>query len=72
MTATEVTDVEGQVLEALEEIERRHLVPTVHAAAIISRLEMGLVRDAVNALFTRGLITPSLTLTEQGRAAARS
>lgn len=72
MATAELTDAEHRVLRALAEVDRRDLPPTTHIVAELVGSTFGPARRVLNLLFERGLVTGSLTLTDEGRRIADS
>jgi Mn-dependent DtxR family transcriptional regulator len=63
----EVTDEEVAVLRAIATLNERDQPVTVHGIARLAGSTFAPVRVALNQLMMRGLVTPSLQVTEQGQ-----
>lgn len=69
MTTTELDETSQAILRVIGEIEARHQAPTVQAAAIGARASYMDAYAIVNRLFTEGLLTHDMRLTDAGRKA---
>ncbi len=67
MTKLELNEASLAVLRVLAALEARREVPTVQAAAIGARLTYMYAYDLVNQLFSEGLLTQDLKVTDAGR-----
>lgn len=67
MATAELTGDEQHVLQAVKTVHDRDLPPTTHIIAELVGSTFRPTRRVLNMLFERGLITESLTLTEEGR-----
>ena len=70
MAVLELSDDERRVLRAIAALQTDGEVQTVHAIALRMRASYTPVHRTVNRLFTAGLVTPDLRLTDDGRRAA--
>ncbi|WP_370325846.1 hypothetical protein [Euzebya sp.] len=69
MPTTDVSTDTLAILRVLGDLQARHTVPTVQAAAIGAGLSYMDAYDLVNRAFTDGLISQNLQLTDAGRKA---
>lgn len=69
MPTTELTTDAIAVLRMIDTLRARHEVPTVQAAAIGARISYMDAYDLVNQLFSSGLLSHDLKLTEAGAKA---
>ena len=69
MPTTELTPEATSLLQVVAGLRDRHEVPTVQAAAIGAGLTYMQAYDLVNQLFTQGLLSHDLQLTEAGTTA---
>jgi hypothetical protein len=71
MPTIELSPDETTLLQVIASLHERREVVTVQAAAIGARLTYMLSYQLVNSLFTKGLLSHDLTLTEAGTKAIR-
>lgn len=69
MPTTDLTPAATDLLRVIDRLHDRRKVVTVQAAAIGARQTYMSAYDLVNELFTAGLLTHDLKLTEAGRKA---
>lgn len=67
--ATDLTPEAIELLRVIADLEAQHKVPTVQAAAIGARQTYMGAYELVNELFTAGLLTHDLKVTDAGRKA---
>ena len=71
VSTLEMTPQAKAVLRAFAALAERREAPTVHAAALQTRLTFMDVYDHINALFGAGYLTADLQVTDAGRRAAK-
>ena len=69
MPTTDLDPDAAALLRVVAELHERHEVPTVQAAAIGAGLTYMRAYELVNTLFTEGLLSPDLKVTEAGTKA---
>lgn len=67
----ELTDDERLVLAAMAELEEEHVAPSSSAVATKVGATLTPVKDIMNRLHEGGLVTASLTVTDEGRKALK-
>ena len=68
MTTAQLAPADRRVLQAVERLERGGHVVNTSGITVLSGLDFAVVWQAVNRLHAAGLLTPSLALTDKGRA----
>lgn len=71
MSTIEISAASRALLQAFATLDERREVPTVHAAANIARLTFMESFDLVNELFSAGLLSHDLHVTDAGKKAAK-
>lgn len=70
MSTAELTSDHVALLQGFSILEQRNAVPTVHAASNVAGITFMRTFDLINELFSAGMLTHDLRLTDAGRKAA--